>query len=248
MTDQSDILNTQDVVAPTAAPIVDASTTSTTPSVSPYAEKLQAIRHEETGLQKYASVDDALTGTIYAQEHIKRLELEAATLRAERDAATAAQQEATNQQAFTQEVQPPAETFGKEDVYSMMEGYEQNKVRQSNRKSVVDTLVQFCNGDEVKASSFIGDRLKDLNMSREQLASLSETTPEAVYKLFGMDGMGTQASLDTSSTINSEAVDTANQGTGVPAPTRRTVGSTMKALLSEWDASKQEVHNRLGLK
>jgi hypothetical protein len=247
MTDQSDILNVQEAAAPTAAPAVDTSTTSATPNVNPYADKLQAIRHEETGLQKYASVEDALTGTIYAQEHIKRLEQEAITLRAERDAAKVLQEEANAQQAFIQEVQPPAATLGEEDVYSMMEGYEQLKVRQSNRKSVVDTLVQHCNGDEAKASTLIADRLKDLGMSRDQLATLSETTPTAVYKLFGMDGTGTPASDYTSSTINIDAVDTANKGKEIPAPPRRKVGSTMKTLVSEWQASKAEVNQRLGL-
>ena len=73
MTDQSDIL-----LGGEAAPQPSAPATASNPTEAPvtptqtYTDYLKTIKNEE-GLQKYASVEDALIGTAHAQEFIKTL-------------------------------------------------------------------------------------------------------------------------------------------------------------------------------
>lgn len=248
MTDQSDILNSGDAVEATVAPVVtEATPLVSAPAEPSYMEQLRSIKNED-GLQKYASVEDAIASTVFAQDHIKKLEAELATERAEKDAQRAElERNASAQFASTQEVQPQVAGLSREDVYSTMEEYELIKDRKSNRKSVVDTLVQHCNGDEIKANEYISNKLKELGMDRNQLASLAETTPNAVYTLFGMDGRGTNTSGITSGTINTDAVETHNKDKEVPKAARMKIGASTQTLVNEWKASQQEANQRLGL-
>jgi vacuolar-type H+-ATPase subunit I/STV1 len=242
MTDQSDILNSGITVAPqlTTENVVT-SDPSTAPVVDPIVEKLRSIKNED-GLQKYASVEDALTGTVHAQEYIRTLKEDKVMLQAQMDQlrqeyeARQAQLEVTTQQASTQSQEPPAQRgVGREDIYSIMEGYEQAKVRKGNRKSVVDTLVQHCNGDQVKASEYITSKLSELNMTREQLADLSEHTPTAVYKLFGMDGKGTNSTTSSlGGTINTDAVALSNSHREMVKPKPLPIGATRQQVVDQW--------------
>ncbi len=247
MTDQSDILGTEATNAPATAPVEATAPTVATPAEPTYMEQLRSIKNEQ-GLQKYATVEDAIASTVFAQDHIQKLEAELSAERAEKQAALAAQEAAAQAQfASTQEPQPQAPGLGREDVYSAMEEYELRKSRQSNRKSVVDTLVQYCNGDEVKANEMVSAKLKELNMSRTQLATLSETTPTAVYSLLGVDGKGTNTGSITSATINTDAVETQNGDREIPRAASPKVGASTQTLVNEWKASQQEANKRLGL-
>lgn len=241
MTDQSDILGTE-AVANVTTP-VETTVTTVAPSAEPaYIEQLRTIKNEQ-GLQKYATVEDAIASTVFAQDHIAKLEAELAKERADKQAALQAQEAlAQTQFASTQEQQPQAPGFGREDVYSAMEEYERSKVHKSNRKSVVDTLVQHCNGDELKANELIRNKLQQLGMSREQLASLSETTPSAVYTLFGMDGKGAPTSRLTSTTINTDAVE-AHKKMEVPRAKALPIGASSDHLVSAWRDAKADLSN-----
>jgi len=252
MTDQSDILLGAQA-APQQAPQATVSNPTEAP-VAPtqtYAEYLKTIKNEE-GLQKYASVEDALIGTAHAQEFIKTLKDEKQMLEQQLNEFKSEftkrmeQQEQANQLAFAkQDQQPTVQGLGKEDVYSAMEEYEQSKVRKSNRKSVVDTLVNHCNGDEAKAAEYIGNKLKELGMTRDQLASLAESSPNAVYNLFQVNGKGTKPS-SIGNSINPDAVE-AHVKMEAPRAKRLPIGADNSHLVNEWRASVAETNANLGI-
>jgi len=246
MTDQSDIL-----LGAEAAPQQQAQTVPTNTPVEstvthdPIKEKLASIRNEE-GLQKYASVEDALTGAAHAQEFIQILKAEKQAALEQLEAERKAREDAANQLASTKVEQPPAvQGLGKEDVYSAMEEYERSKVRKSNRKSVVDTLVNHCNGDEAKAAELISNRLRDLGMTREQLASLSESSPNAVYNLFNINGKSTKPAM-TGNTINTDAIE-AHVSKEAPKAKRMPVGASNSHLVNEWRTAVAETNANLGI-
>ena len=246
MTDQSDILENN-------SPAPQEITTATiTPDTAPqgtfeYSDQLRAIRNEETGLQKYASVEDALTGTRYAQEHIKKLESDNLAVQEELERLRRLEEQtARSQFAPTDSPSQPTQSLGKEDVYSLLKDYDLSKVHEGNRKSVRDTLVAHCNGDLVKASELLDGRSKQLNISRADLTALSQTSPEAVYELLGIQQKRSSPDF-MGGTINAEAVATSNRDRAVPAPSRLGVGSTTKDLVNEWKASGLEAQNKNGL-
>ena len=248
MTDQSDILSGGEV-APQQTATAAVSNPEPATTVDPnkmFADKLKEIRNEE-GLQKYASVEDALVGTAHAQQFIQTLKEEKAALMAQLEAERQAREEAMSSIASTQQASVTAQpTVGREDVYSMMKDYEQAKAYQSNRKSVVDTLVNHCNGDQVKAAEMITNKLKELGMGRDELALLSERSPGAVKKLFGLDGMGTSTSKALESTINTDAMETHRKPEVQPRKPMP-IGAGNDQLVNEWRASVSEANQKLGI-
>ena len=248
MTDQSDILSGEQAATTQLTPetVVPQATPATTPSVDTFQDRLAAIKNED-GLQKYANVSDALTGAGHAQEFIKTLKDEAADREAALELLQAELANARAQQASASQTQPTqASGLSRDDVYSIMKDAEFNKVRQSNRKSVIDTLVNHCNGDKVKASEMIEQRLAAVGLTRDQLGALSESSPQAVYELMQVDGKGKNSMAQaTSGTIRTDAVEMSNTGNGIPKAKRLPIGAGSAELISEWNAAKAEVQHNL---
>ena len=241
MTDQSDILsNEAQVTEPVTQDVVETQTSDTTAKEvdvnSLFKDQLSAIRHEETGLQKYASVEDALKGTAFAQDHLRTLEGENAELRN--------RLEALAQTAITNEPQQTAKDgVSSEDVYKLMRNYEASKVKESNRSSVRDTLLDHCKGDVAKADEFLNTRAKELNISRAQLADLAAESPTAATNLLGLVAKGTSSNYMEPS-ISSDAVDVhikKELPTAKPLP----IGADSSHLLSAWRDAVAEVNNNI---
>jgi hypothetical protein len=208
-----------------------------------FKDQLQAIKNEDTGLQKYASVQDALAGTAHAQGHIKTLEQENVDLQNRLAAAEAHTAEQTAQAAFTEQqdvYQQPG--VSKEDVYSMVKDIEQSKVHESNRTSVKDTLISHCNGDAVKADTLITERLQKLNMSRDSLNRLATTSPAAVYELLGLSTKGSTSNYSSGS-INPDAVEMHTKRE-VPQAKALPIGATGNHLVSAWRDAVADVNNQ----
>lgn len=249
MTDQSDILG-NDVETQQVTTQVTPEVTATT---SPYAEQLAAIKNEE-GLQKYASVDDALVSAVHAQEFIKTLKDEKSGMAEELEhmktelTKRISIEDAVSEIASTRAPQvTPKVALSREDMYSLMEERDLMKSRQDTRKSVVDTLVNHCGGDSSKAAIMIKDRLAELGMTREHLATLSETAPGAVYELFGISGKGKPAPRMMESTIRTDAVEMSNTGNGVPKPKPLPIGAGSQELVAEWRNAVAETNIKLGI-
>lgn len=241
MTDQSDILlGTTPAAAVDTAPVVQA-TPMTTPSVDNYLEQLATIRNED-GLQKYASIKDALTGTAHAQEFIKTLKEEKAALELEREVLV---DELANrmsvEEAMSQIASPAPQGqtvhngVGREDVHSIIKDYEQSKVRESNRKSVIDTLVNHCAGSSEKAAEMITNRLSEMGLTRDQLSALAETSPKAVYELFKINGKGPSSmSQALGGTINTDAFAVSTSHREVIKPKPLPIGATRQQVVEQW--------------
>ena len=248
MTDQSDILGNE--VAPQQ--VTTTASEAVTPA-TPYAEKLAAIRNEE-GLQKYASVDDALTSASHAQDFIKTLKDEKSLMAEELESYKAQlAQRISIEDAVSEIASSPAATvtpkqgLSREDVFSLMEQRDVQATRKSTRKSVVDTLVNHCGGDSSKASVMIRDRLSELGMTRDNLAALSETSPSAVYELFGINGKGSVAPRQLASNIRTDAVEMSNTNSGIPRSKRLPIGAGSSELVSEWRNAVAETNQKLGI-
>ena len=249
MTDQSDIILGTTAPAAVTEPVVQATPMTTTPAED-YMEQLASIRNED-GLQKYASIRDALTGTAHAQEFIRTLKEEKAALELEREALVdelanrMSVEEAMSQVASQQpQVQTVQTGVGREDVYSIMKDYEQSKVRESNRKSVIDTLVNHCAGDSNKASEMIANRLSSVGLTRDQLSELAETSPKAVFELFGIHGKGTSSmAAATSGTINTDAFALSNSHREVVKPKPLPIGATRQHVVDQWRSAIADVNN-----
>lgn len=256
MTDQSSILS--GATAPLGTPETVTADPQVTPEVvtqpaNPFQEQLSAIKNGE-GLQKYASVQDALTGTAHAQEYIRTLKGENEDLedriygyKLELEKRQSVS-DAMSQMASTTTPQvTPGDGVGREDVYSMMKDYESIKAQESNRKSVIETLVQHCNGDEKKATEMVNRKLEDMNMSHAQIQQLASTSPKAVYELLGVGPHGLSSRYSSmSGTINTDAIET-HKSTEVRQPKRLPIGADTSELVSEWKAAKAEVNLKLGI-
>lgn len=242
MTDQSDILSGMSTPATTetaATTTIETAPVTTQPS---YIDQLRTIKNED-GLQKYASIEDALTGTAHAQDFIKTLKNEKADLEAQL-LAMRNEQEAMTQTAYTQtEPATASKGLGVDDVYSLMKDYEQNKVRESNLKSVGNTLLAACNNDKAKAEEILTKRLSELNMSRSHLNSLASTSPSAVFELLKLDAKG-RSSDYTSGTINPDAVE-AHTKKEVPRAKALPIGASSQHLVSAWRDAVADVTNQL---
>ena len=242
MTDQSDILSGNSTPATTEQAqtvTTDVAPVTQTPA---YMDQLRSIKNED-GLQKYASVEDALTGTAHAQDFIKTLKNEKADLEAQLEAVRA-EKEASTQTAYTQTEPATADKgLGVDDVYSLMKEYETNKVRESNLKSVGNTLLEHCNGDAAKAEEVLSKRLSELNMSRDHLNTLAATAPGAAAELLSLGNKG-QSSSHMSGTINPDAVE-AHTKKEVPQPKALPIGADSSHLVSAWRDAVAEVNETL---
>lgn len=242
MTDQSDILSgnsTPAEAAPAQTVTTDVAPVTQNPS---HLEQLRSIRNED-GLQKYASVEDALTGTAHAQEFIKTLKNEKADLEAKLEAERR-EKEAMTQTAYTQTEPATAEKgLGVDDVRSLMKEYETNKVRESNLKSVGNTLLEHCNGDASIAEEVLTKRLSELNMSRDHLNSLASISPDAAYELLNLGDKG-RSSSHMSGTINPDAVE-AHTKKEVPQAKALPIGASDAHLVSAWRDAVAEVNTKI---
>ena len=141
----------------------------------------------------------------------------------------------------------PKAGLSREEMYSMMEERDHAMARKDTRKSVVDTLVNHCGGDSSKAAVMIRDRLAELGMSKDNLAHLSETAPEAVYELFGINGKGKTAPRLMESTIRTDAVEMSNTGNGIPKPKPLPIGAGEHELVSAWRDAVAESNTKHGI-
>lgn len=235
MADQSDILSGESTPAVATQVATTTTNVETAPVAHSYDAQLKSIMNEE-GLQKYASVEDALTGAAHAQEFIK-------TLKQEKEDALAQLQEATAQTAHVSAEPVTTEKgLGVDDVYSIYKDIEQSKVQESNRLAVKDTLLKHCNGDLAKAEEVLNSRLEKLGMTRSSLNTLATTSPSAVYELLGLGKQG-QSSSYTSGTINPDAVE-AHTKREVPQAKRLPIGAGTEHMVNAWRDAVAEVNDK----
>lgn len=244
MTDQSqDIFAASAETQPAAQPAVQPATQAPATSTSPddlFREQLASIRNEE-GLQKYASVTDALNSVTHSQEFIKTLKAEKAALEQQyMDARMELEkrmsvEDAMSKIASTPKAEPTAQDvrLSRDDVYSIMKDYETTKSFESNRKSVNETLIKHY-GDAAKAKEALTNKLSSLGMSREEMASLASKSPRAAYQLLGLDVKAPAAVNKTvAGDVNADAIES-SMNREIPKSKGIMIGANTKDLIAEW--------------
>lgn len=172
------------------------------------AEALKDIVGED---KKYKSVADALGSVKPAQDHITRLETEAAQLRAELDALkrTAASDAvnsakdtktadvAIEQRQESVDMQPSV----REEVQRALREREEEETIKANQAAVV-RAARAAFG--VNAESELYLRASNVGMTKEQINKMAAENPRAALKLIGIDTQ--QPNLTINSTVNSAAL------------------------------------------
>lgn len=164
-----------------------------------FADLLGVVVNDK-GEPKYSSVPEAMKGLVHSQEHIKRLESEMSTLRAELEK-RASVEDALSQLTPKQEepAEQPPKGLSMEDVNALLEQREQQKVVKSNTQTVVQA-VQAKFGE--KAEEVFYGKAKELGMTNEQFNQLAAQSPNAVLAFFN-------TAAPTSSAVNQSSINTA---------------------------------------
>jgi len=188
-----------------------------TPESSPassnaFEDQLKAIRNE-SGEQKYDSLDKALDALKHSQEYIPELkntlsqkDQELADLKAElekRKAVEEVVEKLTAKEQVQQEITPQANTLDEQAVLNLMENYSKQKetqtLQQKNEASVSDALLAKF-GD--KTGEVLAAQANELGVEVSDLQDLSRKSPQAALKLFGLTGGNTPAPTATGSSVN----------------------------------------------
>lgn len=161
---------------------------------SAFADQLSKIKNE-SGEQKYDSVDKALDALSHSQQYIPQLKSEVeskdqeiARLREElskREAVSDVVEKLTAQQAQPEST-PQVSGLSEQQVLNLVQDFtvqqQQQQTAAQNEKSVSDALFSKY-GD--KTQEVVAAKAAELGMTVEALQGLSRTSPQAALQLFG---------------------------------------------------------------
>lgn len=242
MADQSNIFGNEPTPEPTPAPesspTQEVKPSEATVTPDPYADLLKTITND-SGVQKYGTVSDALNALPHAQSHIKTIEQENAQMK-EQMASLQEQVEKMNkiedtiaQLTANKESEQPSETLSQQQVMELVQA-QLNQTKQQenalhNQKTVAQTLSeQF--GD--KAEEVYNAKAQELGIDVNFLNDLAAKSPVAVLSYFkGAEVQVPSKSLEGS--VNTDAFNT-------PPPTPKgrnpmLVGSSTADVLAAWE-------------
>lgn len=183
---------TQPVVQPEAANNPSPASTD-----NGFADLLGVVVNDK-GEQKYSSVPEAMKGLVHSQEHIRNLETEMATLRQELEKRSSVEDALKQLTPAEQPAATPAPGLSMEDVNALLEQREQQKVVESNTKTVV-SAIQEKFGDKAE-EAFYG-KAQELGMTKEQFNNLAAQSPNAVLAFFN-------TAAPTSSAVSQSSINT----------------------------------------
>lgn len=182
------------------------------PSASPYADLLSGIKNER-GEQKYATIEDALTGLAHAQTYIPEVksqltqkDVELNALREEL-AKRQSVEEVIASLTPTQPVEPvveptsqPSQGLNQQDVLQLVQAtLEKQKAQDVSNSNISKVRSALVSKYGEKAQEVAVARASELGMSMESLSALSASSPDAVLALLG----ATMTSAPTGAPIRS---------------------------------------------
>ena len=174
----------------------DSTKTPQTPQGKDYTEFLSSIKNE-SGVQKYDSVEKALEALKHSQEYIPQMKqqlaekeaaLEEALKQADKTDKLTEMLEKLSAKGSQEEGKPPVpnESLNEQAVVDMIEKIvsqrDSNKVEQTNLNQVQEVLV---NHFGEKAGEEVNKKAKELGITPKELETLSKKSPKAVLALFG---------------------------------------------------------------
>ena len=162
---------------------------------------LAGIKNER-GEQKYKTVDDALKALGHSQAHIPNLQQQLEAKNREVEALAAQQAELVSlketvaklTEKLTEKSQEtPGNSISESDIAEIvgrqLTAKQQEQVATGNRNTVSQAMSkQF--GD--KAAEVFYGKAQELGMTREQINSLADSSPQAVLTMFGVNGGASQ--------------------------------------------------------
>lgn len=178
------------------------------PTNDPYADLLKGIVNEE-GVQKYDSVEKALLGLSASQEFIGKLKQENEQFRSELDKRLSAEAVLKELKAGKENPdESPSSSVDPEAIEQLVDKRLEAKTRESRAKDN-ETKVQSMFREQFgeKASEIVQRKAEELGVSKEQLRTLSQESPQAVLAMFGL---ASQPKANTpgriTSSVNTEAL------------------------------------------
>jgi len=234
MTDQVATPFVEQEAAPAAAPVAVPDQVPAAPAFA-IPEAVQGIVGEG---KKYATAEEALQSIPHAQHHIDQLEGEMANMR-EDLAKHKAVEEVLQEINKTPTEQVTEPQLSQEQLDALIDNRLTAKTvkdqQDANVSEVVDKFVVLY-GDKEKAQEAYIKKAADLGLTLEQLNTLSASSPQAVYEMFGMVKSDAPAPTRVHSNVNSEAQINSQQAPEAP---KSVMGrSTHKDDIAAWNASK----------
>lgn len=252
MPDQASIFNGSDgSQSQTDGTNTSGSNTQQSQSGDAIANLLGSIKNE-SGVQKYKTLEDALVALQHSQTYIPQLtaklteretELNTAKKEVERIAELERTLEAlTRSNSGESNTSKPAitEEAIAEIVSKTLTRTQQAEVQRKNLNDVVSAMKQV-HGD--KAEAVFYDRAKELGMSVEEFNALAARTPKAVLEMVGVKAtqQSNSGNNTSQSSVNSGAF-APNQQTFIGRNTKSTlIGATSQDLMAESAASRKMV-------
>ena len=218
-----------------------AATVVTTPAADP----LLASITDETGKQKYASVEAALAALAHAQNHIKTIETENSQLR---EATTKAKTLEDILQAIKPSEAVPAPAVApvqteavdiaglvKDTVLSI----ETQRKQEANVQTVVDKIKKVYG--EAASDTFY-TKAAELGFSKEGINKLARENPTAVLKLLGVEDKA-----PTKPPMGSIRTDAFLSPPNTPQTRSGMAHGNTKQMVDAWRAAAQRANEKLGI-
>lgn len=217
MSDQELFGNEEGTQTPPATPPADTNT--------PY-DLLGSIKNAD-GTQKYKTQEDVAKGHDFAQSHIKTLEAEMATLKADNEAqrekistqSTVDQllKDALENKPPSAEETPPINGLNAQEVATLVDtALSSHKEKdailtkaENNRNTVKSRLVEMYSD---KASDKFKEVAENNNMTIQELTDMTETNPKVVLNLFSGANAAVEQSSPTSFSLPKDSVSSIPTG------------------------------------
>ena len=232
---------------------------SPAPTNSLFGDQLKAIVNE-SGTQKYDSVDTALAALKSSQEFIPKLEDDNKTLREQLDAATAELSKRSSvedvvSKLLNKEDKPLEQTQGtppspaldtdsvKQILSSLLQEEKAQTTSESNKEKVKQGFVEKYGNT---AGTKFDELAKSAGMSTDDLISLASKSPDLVLRLIPETNKGPSVSTGgfNSGIFTATATDT---GEIKPSVSSVLAGATAGELKTEMARHKEAVYKRLGV-
>lgn len=215
-------------------------------SVENTSEDLLKTVLNENGEPKYSTVEDLAKGAANAQDHIKNLEAELATLRDKGNASDKLDElmEAVKESKGSGQGDENTSTMKPEDVLGIVKDYLTDTKAAESRETNISTVTSHFKSRYGKdASEKLYGKAEDLGFSREEINRMIANNPNAALKVLGED----KAKSSKTDPLSTNGVSTSQfSGKSDEKPTSVMGPTTSARLTDSWKASQRKTLERLG--
>lgn len=222
-------------------------------NVNPYADLLGSIRNE-TGAQKYNSVEDALKGASHAQTFIQQLQQEKLEMQRKLEELSGKQSKEAELERTVQELLSKVndtsnqkQSITQEDIADLVNRTltqrDTQKTAQENQTSVVNAATKAFGSKEEAGKKFV-EAAQEAGLSVQEMEQLAAKSPKAVLKMMGVTEQAThkpQTFAPGSSVVNTAGFAPAQESFVGRNKIQVTVGATTGELREEQGRSRKMV-------